>query len=180
MDTNFITTNINNKINIIKDDNEITIKKDLYNNIWFIGNNNKETTIDLNVGSFDYNEFKTYHIFYSLIQDIMGKYVLQDNNSEYNGLPIDFINLDDKEIICHSDCEPVSFLKMKLEDGTISISIIKEKHLDSTIIKNHLKISQIDSQYGNYYNDFSTFYDQLFKYSKEIKKLKENQKRLNK
>lgn len=180
MNKKFKTTTLYNCVKINKGEKEITIKKDLDDSLWISGNKNQDTTINLNVTSFDYDEFKTYHIFYDLAKNILGKYMFQDYKQPHNFLPKDFINIKDKEIVYHTDAEATSCLKIKMEQSSISISIIKEKYLDSDIIQNSVKIERNSYNYGNYYEEFAKFYEELYKYYHVTKKEKGYQKRLQK
>ena len=177
MDKKLNITHKNKSITIARNEGDISFNKDINNSIWISGNSN-ETHIDINVGSFDYNEFKLYHIFYNLIQRVMGKYILQDYIPYYNGLPIDFINIEEKAIIYHSDQDSTCYFKLKFNNGTITLSVIKQKDLDTPLIKNSVVISSHDSQYGNYYDELNLFFEQLYDYCISCPKEHENQKRL--
>ena len=70
--------------------------------------------IELNLSSRNYSEYQTYIIFDYLMKTIVGRYILNgDNKKEYSSLPKDFIDLEKKVIIWHSDGGTNNVLKLE-------------------------------------------------------------------
>lgn len=101
MSSNFNISNINNIIKLEKDDKVITIGQYPDNDMWF-NCSLDDISFDINFNSRNFKEWQTYVIFENLIRCFVGKYVLSEPYKN-ELLPKDFIDIENKKIIWHSD-----------------------------------------------------------------------------
>ena len=110
--------------------------------------------IELSLSSRNYPEWQTYIVFEYLMKSIVGRYMLNgDNEKEYSRLPKDFIDLENKVIIWHSDSGTDNFLRLEYtENRTIKIAIQKCKD-SKEHYTNSVRIRTSGSEYKYYYED---------------------------
>lgn len=159
----------NNSIIISKDDASISINKALDDDIWF-STNKEESTITLRLASRNYHEWQTYQVFESLMKAIIGKYFLEGyDDKTFSRLPNDFINIEDKTIIWHSDSGTDNVLTLHYEDYKITITITKDltagKH-----ITNAVRIRTSGSEYETFYQEFTNFFSRIIILEHELNK----------
>lgn len=158
MNESFEIKLINDKIMISKDDCAFCVDEKIDGDIWFTSSNGN-ISFPIN-NSFKNNEYECYNIFEELMKSIIGRYILSgDAKDKYGILPSDFIDLDNKIIIWHSDSEIDDILKIQYEKGKIIISLIGNKNN----IK--VRIRKSGSEYGFYYQEFTKFYRELSDYA---------------
>lgn len=104
-------------------------------------------------------EWKSYELFMSLMKEMIGDYVLEESSSA-NFLPEDFIDLESKTIIWHSDSGIDNIFKMKYCDDNISISLIKDPKTSNSN-NTYVRVRTSGSSYSYYYKYFLKFYKEL-------------------
>lgn len=151
---------VNGTIILEKNDNEVSVSQAVDDDIWF-STSQDESSLELKYTSRDYNEWKTYSVFEDLMKRVIGKYILNDDyKNEYSMLPSDFVDLENKTIIWHSDSGVDNVLKFQYDDKTIKISISKSK--DSKGYEtNAVRIRTSGSSYEYYYQEFVEFFHNL-------------------
>lgn len=151
---------VNGTIILEKNDNEVSVSQAVDDDIWF-STSQDESSLELKYTSRDYNEWKTYSVFEDLMKRVIGKYILNDDyKNEYSMLPSDFVDLENKTIIWHSDSGIDNVLKFQYDDKTIKISISKSK--DSKGYEtNAVRIRTSGSSYEYYYQEFVEFFHNL-------------------
>lgn len=151
---------VNGTIILEKNDNEVSVSQAVDDDIWF-STSQDESSLELKYTSRDYNEWKTYSVFEDLMKRVIGKYILNDDyKNEYSMLPSDFVDLENKTIIWHSDSGVNNVLKFQYDDKTIKISISKSK--DSKGYEtNAVRIRTSGSSYEYYYQEFVEFFHNL-------------------
>lgn len=164
MDQKKFTIKKSNDIIILEKENQkITIHQAPDNDIYF-ATPESELAIELKLSSRDHHEWQTYLVFESLMKSIIGHYILSgDWQKEYSSLPKDFINLEKKVIIWHSDSSTESSLKLEYLGNTIKVSLVKDakfKENSNTFI-NIVRIRTSGSEYGSYYQEFIEFFRKL-------------------
>ena len=100
MSKSFKINKSNNSIFIVSGEEEVAIRQAGDMDINF-SSPKDETNIEISMYTRNYIEREVYKVFEFLIKQIIGRYVL--NNDHKKSLPSDFINLDNKTIIWHSD-----------------------------------------------------------------------------
>lgn len=127
----------------------------------FFSTSQDEMSFELNFSSRNYSEWQTYIVFENLMKSIVGRYILSgDNVDEYSRIPKDFVDLENKIIIWHSDSDIDNLLKLEYTNNVIKISISKSKeakHYHTNLIR----IRTNGSEYEYYYQEFSEFYKHL-------------------
>ncbi len=178
MDNIFKIKNSHSGIIIEKDKTRMIIEKSVDNDIWFYSTDNNE--LQLNFYS-DEEELKTYFIFEDLIKSIIGKYFLKGyDKTNYSFLPEDFIDIENKTILWHSDNAEDSTLKIQYKDTRITASITKEKD-NKTNSGIKVRIRTNGSSYDTFYQEFEKFYDELNTLVEKIEtKEQEKPKRIRK
>lgn len=152
------TVRINyDSISITKGDKSFGIEQSVDNDIWFRSvDENFGMEINCYLGSSI--ERKTYAIFEKLMKSIVGRYVLTgDYANRFSMLPEDFINLEDKTIIWHSDSSN-STLMLQYSKESIKISIVKGLE---DIHSNKVRIRTNGSSYGYYCQEFESFFQEM-------------------
>lgn len=125
----------------------------------FFSTAEEEMVLELEAGSRNHAEWQTYLVFEDLMKLIIGRYMLNDYG-KYPHLPEDFIDLENRTIIWHSDSGTDNVLKLSYSQNKINITITKEK--DATRSKgNIVRIRTNGSDYGWYYQEFLEFYRKL-------------------
>ncbi len=149
-------------ITINKNGTKFSIEKTADGDIYFTSSNDVELLIDFY--SSNEEELQSYIIFARLMKLIVGKYVLTDaEKDKYSSLPKDFVDLQNKSIIWHSDSWDDNILKMHFTENEITISILKDKKASNRNSHNPIKvrIRTNGSDYGNYYQEFEYFFNEL-------------------
>lgn len=169
-----------NTIVIEKDNKKISINQSLNSDIDF-STLYDDITLELNFSSRIYAEWQTYMVFENLMKSIVGGYILNDDSKKsYSRLPKDFIDLNNKTIIWHSDSGIDNVLKFEYLDSIIKISISKCKTAKEND-QNSVRIRTSGSNYGYYYQEFLYFFRQLCILEQNLnnKKEKEDNKKLS-
>lgn len=107
---------------------------------------------------------------------IIGRYILSgDDKDEYSSLPKNFINLDDKTIIWHSDTQEDDILQLQLTEKEIIVSLTGDKKINNSFNNSiKVRIRTSGSEYGRYYQEFEKFYSELSRFANQIE-LEKNQ-----
>ncbi len=156
----FKISRVNGTIILEKDDNEVAISQAPDDDIWFRASQD-DASFQLKFASRNYNEWQTYLVFENLMKTIIGRYILNDDyHNEYSMLPKDFVDLENKTIIFHSDSGIDNVLKLEYDDKTIKISILKSKDTKS-YETNAVRIRTSGSSYEYFYQEFLQFFNQL-------------------
>lgn len=167
---NFDIICTNNSIIIEKNAIEISIEKRVDGDIWFISNSN---CVNLPISFFSRNrkEWRSYDIFANLMKAIIGRYILSGayQEQEYNQLPIDFIDLEKKVITWHSDSEICNILKLHFTENEILVSIMRDSVAKSSDNYVRVRIRTSGSEYGNYYQEFERFFNDLLIFASKFK-----------
>lgn len=159
-DTNFRIRKVNGTIIMEKDNQGIAISQALDNDIWFSASE-EEIRLEISMHSRDYSEWNTFIVLENLMKLIIGRYMLNsENKKEYSMLPDDFVNLDTKSIIWHSDSESDNILKIEYNKESIIISLLKSKKA-GTYVTNAVRIRTSGSSYEYYYQEFLKFFREL-------------------
>lgn len=160
----------NNSIIIQKNNQGFAITQSSDDDVWF-STSQDEMEVELCFSSRNYFEYQTYLIFEYLMKTIVGSYILNgDNKKEYSRLPKDFIDLDKKVIIWHSDDGINNVLKLEYTDiRNIKISISKCKD-SKEHYTNSVRIRTSGSEYEYYYQEFLEFFRHLVALEKTINK----------
>lgn len=169
MDNLFEIENCDNGVIIAKDDKKISIEKGSDGDIWF-NSTNGNVELSLNYYSRNEDEWGNYNIFKNLMKSIIGRYILSDDfKNEYNSLPKDFINLDNKTITWHSDTGKDDTLQLRFGEKEIVVSMIKDNNRnlvsDNSI---RVRIRTSGSNYGYYYQEFERFYNELSGFAYQV------------
>lgn len=128
----------------------------------------EEMVLELEAESRNHAEWQTYLVFEDLMKLIIGRYMLNDYD-KYQQLPKDFIDLENRTIIWHSDSGTDNVLKLSYFQNKINITITKEK--DAARSKgNIVRIRTNGSDYGWYYQEFLEFYRKLVALEANINK----------
>ena len=165
---------------IEKDNQRFSITQSNDDDIWF-STWQKEINIELSLSSRNYAEWQTYIVFEYLMKSMVGRYMLNsDNKKEYSRLPKDFIDLENKVIIWHSDSGIDNVLKLEYTDEkTIKISISKSKD-SKEYDPNSVRIRTSGSEYGYYYQEFLEFFRHLIlleqRLNKNVESVKQHKK----
>ncbi len=156
-------------ISFEKNDQVFKIFQTNDDDIWF-ATSQERMDIELSSASRNYSEWQTYMAFEQLMKSIIGRYILTgDDKNEYSILPKDFVDLEHKVIIWHSDSESESTLKFEYIDDVIRISIYK--NINSKEKKNNsVRIRTDGSDYGGYYQEFTEFFKQLLRLERRLNK----------
>lgn len=156
-------------ISFEKNDQVFKIFQTNDDDIWF-ATSQESMDVGLSFASRNYSEYQMYMIFEQLMKSIIGRYILTgDDKNEYSRLPKDFIDLENKVIIWHSDGESNSTLRFEYTDGVIRISIYK--NINSKGKKNNsVRIRTDGSDYGCYYQEFTEFFKQLLMLEQRLNK----------
>lgn len=160
-------------------DHSIIVEKDTWaftiyqsndDDIWF-STSQEEMNIELNLSSRNYSEWQTYIVFEYLMKSIVGRYMLNgDNEKKYSRLPKDFIDLENKVIIWHSDSSIDNVLKLQYKDNSnIKITISKSKD-SKEHHTNSVRIRTNGSEYGYYYQEFLEFFRHLVTLEQRLNK----------
>ncbi len=169
----FKISRCNNAIIIQKKDQGFSITQRNDDDIWF-STSQEEMNIELSLSSRNYSEWQTYIVFEYLMKSIVGRYMLNsDNEKEYSHLPKDFIDLENKVIIWHSDSGPDNFLRLEyIENRTINVTIQKCKY-SKKCYTNSVRIRTSGSEYEYYYQEFLEFFRHLISLEQRLNKLAE-------
>lgn len=169
MERDFNINRRNGNIIISKYDESISIFQTSDDDIWF-GTNKDESSITIRLASREYPEWQTYLVFENLIKRIIGKYILEDYQDDYYpSLPKDFINLETKTIVWHSDSGTDNVLTLQYSNRRITITITKAKDAkDHTT--NVIRIRTSGSEYETFYQEFTKFYHQISILERELNK----------
>jgi len=156
-----------NPVQVTKNDYNITIEKDgshinvswsIDNDIWF-SSNEELVMIPIYYSS---REMPLFNLLNSLMQSIVGKYVLDDEYKQ-DSLPHDFVDLDNKIITWHSDNDNNSSLELMYENNCITISLKGDPKKGNSV-----RIRTNGSEYYYYYQLFEIFYRELLLIAKGI------------
>ena len=169
----FVIRKSNNAIVLEKNNQEFSITQTSDDDIYFSTSQN-ELVLELDFSSRNYSEWQTYIVFEYLIKTIIGRYILNDDGkTKYSHLPKDFINLDKKTIIWHSDSGTDNILKLEcVNKKIIRISIIKDKN-SKEYYNNSVRIRTSGSNYEYYYQEFLEFFRHLWMLEQRLNKPKE-------
>lgn len=160
----------NYAIIIQKDNQGFSITQSNDDDVWF-STSQEEMNIELNLSSRNYSEWQTYIVFEYLMKSIVGRYMLNgDNEKKYSRLPKDFIDLENKTIIWHSDSGTDNLLKLEYtENRTIKITIQKCKD-SKEHYTNSVRIRTDGSEYEYYYQEFLEFFRHLISLEQRLNK----------
>lgn len=140
----------------------------------FFSTSQKELCFELNLFSKNYSEWQTYIVFENLMKSIIGRYILNgDNKKEYSQIPKDFVDLENKIIIWHSDSDIDNVLKLEYINNIIKVSIFKSKDANENYT-NLIRIRTDGSDYERYYQEFLEFYKQSVWLEKNLNRKDEN------
>ncbi len=150
---------------IEKDGVRFGIGKRIDGDIWFSASSE---IIELPIRGFsrEEEEYETFQVFENLMKLIIGRYYLSgDAKSQYNCLPKDFIDSDQKTITWHSDSGREDILRMQLRGNDIVISLLKDMRYAVDSARHdqsvRVRIRTSGSEYGYYYQEFEKFYREL-------------------
>ena len=148
-----------NRVVVFEDgDNNFEVNQSCDNDICF-RSLNPNLEFNFNFKSREIAEWKSYELFMSLMKQMIGDYVLEETSSA-NFLPKDFIDLENKTIIWHSDSGIDNVLKMKYCDDKMIISLIKDPN-NSKTNNTYVRVRTSGSSYSYYYKYFLKFYKEL-------------------
>lgn len=178
MDNTFEIKGDYNNITIEKNGAKYRIEKSPDGDIWFISYNDKD--LEINFYSNNIEEWNSYVIFERLIRLILGKYILYENKP-FSSLPDDFVDLNNKSILWHSDGNNDNILKIQFKENLITISILRDKKINNRNTNNPIKvrIRTNGSDYGNYYQEFKYFFDELVNFTIQINEMKKQNTSIN-
>ena len=176
MNNNFQISKKYNSIIIKNGDIGFSVERYLDGDIWFISKDNNLEFI-FNFSSRNREEWRSYIIFESLIKLVIGTYMLNDYGNEYSLLPKDFINLEDKSIIWHSDDSDSNILKLKYKENIIKVLLYRNTNDDKSV---KVRIRTDGSCYGYYYQEFEKFFKQLYNFAHEMDMSKEKNNKVKK
>lgn len=162
MDNIFFIKMDYSSITIEKNGKKFSIEKSLDGDIWFNSFNDVELSISFY--SSNQEEWQSYIIFERLMRLIVGKYVLNDaEKDEYSSLPKDFVDLQSKNIIWHSDSGNDNILKLQFNENEITVSIVRDKKVSNRNLNNatRVRIRTNGSNYRNYYQEFDCFFNEM-------------------
>lgn len=167
---NFKISRRNYAIIIQKDNQGFSITQSNDDDVWF-STSQEEMNIELSLSSRNYPEWQTYIVFEYLMKSIVGRYMLNgDNKKKYSRLPKDFIDLENKVIIWHSDSGTDNLLKLEYtENRTIKITIQKCKD-SKEHYTNSVRIRTDGSEYEYYYQEFLEFFRHLISLEQRLNK----------
>ena len=170
---NFEVQNIDNCVVIRKGDSNICIDRGCDGDIWFHSPKGNE---ELNIASHsrrEPEEDECYKILKSLMKSIFGRYILSnDYKDKYSNIPKDFIDLENKVVTWHSDSLDENTLKIQYDENKIKIGLVRTDKKEDYNIPIRVRIRTNGSSYGNYYEEFETFFDEITKFA-ESNKIKE-------
>lgn len=165
----FKISNINSSIVLEKDNQSFEIFQGSDEDLFF-STSQDEICFELNSYSRNYHEWQTYIVFEYLMKSIIGKYILNgDNKKEYSQNPKDFVDLENKIIIWHSDSDIDNVLKLQYVDNVIKITIFKSKEAKN-YHTNLVRIRTDGSDYERYYQEFLEFYKHLVLLERNLNK----------
>ncbi len=153
-------------ITVEKNGTKFSVEKSPDGDIWFNSLNDIELAIDFY--SNDQKEWRSYVIFERLMKLIVGKYILSnDEKNEYSSLPKDFVDLEGKSIIWHSDSEIDNILRLQFNENKITVSIVQGKRKSNRNSNSaiRVRIRTNGSDYGNYYQEFECFFYEFFNFA---------------
>lgn len=170
MEKKFKITRRNYDIIIQKENQGFSITQSNDADIWF-STSQEEMNMDLSLSSRNYHEWQTYIVFEYLMKSIVGRYMLNgDNEKDYSCLPKDFIDLENKVIIWHSDSGTDNFLKLEYTENRI-IKITIQKCKDSKEHHtNSVRIRTSGSENEYYYQEFLEFFRHLTSLEQRLNK----------
>lgn len=158
---------------IEKNGTKFSIEKSPDGDIWF--NSFDDVELPINFYSNNQEEWRSYVIFEGLMKLIVGKYVLNDDGKdEYSSLPKDFVDLQSKNIIWHSDSGHDNILKLQFNENEITVSIVRDKKVSNRNSNNaiRVRIRTNGSDYGNYYQEFECFFNELSNFACQVDSMK--------
>ncbi len=156
----FKISQINGSIVLSKDGKSIEVSKTLDDDIWF-STHEEETILEITMYTRNRSEWQTYIVFESLMKSIVGRFVLNgEDKRDWSMLPKDFVDLENKIIIWHSDSGTDNVLKLTYSERIITISIIKDSKAKS-YYTNTVRIRTDGSSYEYYYQEFTKFFSEL-------------------
>lgn len=173
MDREFEIRISDNGIILEKEGAKFSIEKRIDGDIWFCSSSSN-VSLPIRFGSRNQSEYQSYTIFEDLMKSIVGRYILTgDDKDEYRRLPKDFINLETKTIIWHSDSQYSNRLQLQFGEEEIVVSITKDQTGND---RSHdravgVRIRTSGSDYGNYYQEFEKFFCGLFAFANQIKRV---------
>lgn len=178
MDNIFAIKKGYNSITVVKNGTQFSIHQSPDNDIWFKSFGDIE--LALSFDSSDQEEWQCYIIFERLMKLIVGKYVLNDEaKHKYSLLPKDFVNLQNKEINWHSDSGDDNILKLKLHENKIIVSIARTENKRNFNNDIRVRIRTSGSDYGCYYQEFVSFFNELFNFACQVDLMKKQNNSLN-
>jgi len=160
----------NNAIILQKNNQVFAIDQGIDDDIWFSTSQN-EMIIELSLSSRNYAEWQTYIVFEYLMKCIVGRYLLNGENTKtHSFLPNDFVDLENKVITWHSDSGTDNVLKFEYTDNkTIRITISKYKN-SKDYHNNSVRIRTSGSSYEYYYQEFLEFFRHLLVLEQRLNK----------
>lgn len=150
---------------IEKSGSTFTIKQSIDGDIWF-NTLNSNVKIAIKLNSINEEEFRSFIIFENLMKSIIGRYILNSDYRDNSILPKDFIDLDSKTIIWHSDNELDNILQLQFMKNEIIVSITRNENVNNINLNYNnstkVRIRTSGSSYEYYYQEFVKFFNELF------------------
>lgn len=175
VDNDFKIGRVNGTIIIEKDTGRIAISQALDDDIWF-STSSEEVSLEISMRSRNYSEWQTYLVFEKLLKLLVGRFMLSgDYKSTFPILPKDFIDLENNVITWHSDSGTDNVLKFEYSEKLIKISISKSRDADD-YVTNAVRIRTSGSNYEYYYQEFLTFFRELYNLEQRLNPPSENVK----
>lgn len=171
MDEGFnLKCGILNSVVVEKGNISFSIEKGSDGDIWFHALN--DTKLLISYSSRNCIEWQCFAVFEQLMKSIFGKFVLDGEfNLEYNRLPKDFIDIENKTITLHLDSNLNDYLQFTYVDDGIVVSIFRIKNDRTKNVDNSIRvrIRTNGSEYRQYYKEFEKFFVELLKLATQYK-----------
>lgn len=147
-------------VSLDTENGSLYIRRAIDDDIWF---SVSKSLFEIDISNWSRNivERKVYLIFESLMKSIIGRYIL---SGDY-GLPDDFIDLDKKAIVWHSDSDEDNILWLEYVKDGIKVCVLGKRQ-DKTLVR----IRTSGSNYGYYYQEFEEFYKRLCEVAYQLEK----------
>lgn len=142
------------------DDKSFSMERWNDGDIWFISK--EELEFSISFYSRNRLEWKSYCIFENLMKLIIGRCVL---NNDYDILPKDFIDLENKIITLHSDGGSNNILKFQFTSSNIIVNMFS---LDNKTRDVRVRIRTSGSNYGFYYQEFEKIFMEFMTFTNQI------------
>lgn len=145
---------------VIKKGNTALFIKQESDNDTLFSTESDEAFIEFDFYTNDCVEWQTEQIFESLMKSIIGRYILKEHQTLKYFLPDDFIDLEKRRIVWHSDSGVDNTLLIQYKENKIFLSLTKEETAKNNQ-RNVVRIRTNGSSYEYYYQEFTQFYKKL-------------------